>query len=378
VVRTATGGVAAVALDFEKIFTFLGDLRSQFHGFCHRISLVQEAAADPVVARLGDVSSGHRFFIADACVLLLQAAGAFSSSFAGSSVQHLVPDHVRCGFTEIVMTPQAGGPHHTLMLFPLDLLACFAAAFVFVNSLPVWGRRIATVFCGIALLIWAGFQINGLQRHFRCFGDANLFRAGWSPRVEQLADYLNTNGKQFDAIYCVDWGIGQQMRALCRRDIRQKLRDIWPMFKNWSAERTDADTMVKAWFPPQRKTLYLAYTDENSVFAAAKRNFSQMNTLAGNPARRVTTIPPALGAVYELFASGTEQVRTPPQKGNSLPTELDMCWRAPLILITCAGILTKNVEPISQAQSFLFSSEIALSRARQSGSPGETSPELQR
>ena len=32
---------------------------------------------------------------------------------------------------------------------------------------------------------------------------------------------------------------------------------------------------------------------------------------------------------------------------------LKMCWRAPLILITCAGILTRNVEPISQAHPFL-------------------------
>ncbi len=129
--------------------------------------------------------------------------------------------------------------------------------------------------------------------------------------MEQLADYLNTDGKQLDAIYCVDWGIGEQMRALCRRDIRQKVRDIWPIFKDWSAKRPDAETMVKAWFPPQKKTLYLTFTNENSVFPEAKRNFSQMNTLAGNPARRVTAVPPAVGEVYELFASGTEQVRNP-------------------------------------------------------------------
>ncbi|PYL60679.1 MAG: hypothetical protein DMF24_09360 [Verrucomicrobia bacterium] len=206
-------------------------------------------------------------------------------------------------FMEIVMTPQAGGPHHTLMLFPIDLLACFAAAFVFANMFPLWGRRAAVACCGIAFLIWAGFQIQGLQSHFCRFSDANFFRGRWSPRVEQLADYLNTNGKQFDAIYCVDWGIGQQMRVLCRRDIRKKLRDIWPIFKAWSAEKPDAETMVKAWFPPQKKTLYLTFTDENSVFPETKRNFSQMNALADNPAQPVTTVPPALGAVYELLSA---------------------------------------------------------------------------
>src|SRR5712692_8129864 len=33
-----------------------------------------------------------------------------------------------------------------------------------------------------------------------------------------------------------------------------------------------------------------------------------------------------------------------------------LCWRAPLILITCAGIGTINLEPFSQAQPPLFSS----------------------
>jgi hypothetical protein len=41
-----------------------------------------------------------------------------------------------------------------------------------------------------------------------------------------------------------------------------------------------------------------------------------------------------------------------------------LCWRAPLILITCAGILTRSVEPSSQAQLLFFSSEIALSRVK--------------
>jgi hypothetical protein len=41
---------------------------------------------------------------------------------------------------------------------------------------------------------------------------------------------------------------------------------------------------------------------------------------------------------------------------------LRLCWRAPLILIVCEGILPTGVEPISQAQLLLFSSEIARAR----------------
>src|SRR5437588_12933565 len=58
-------------------------------------------------------------------------------------------------------------------------------------------------------------------------------------------------------------------------------------------------------------------------------------------------------------------------RGISTWRFLRLCWRAPLILITCAGILTENVEPISQAQRFLFSSKIATARVRQCVCPGD-------
>ena len=208
-------------------------------------------------------------------------------------------------FVQILLTPQAGGPHHTLMLFPLDLLACFAAAFLFTNTLSVRKRYVATLLEGIVLLIWAGSEMQSLQSHFRRFRDVSSFRGAWSPRVELLADYLNINGKHVDKIYCVDWGMAHQLAALCQPDIGRKIRDKWPTFKDWSAQKSDAQAAVKATFLPQVKALYLTFTEENSVFPDARRHFLQMNSLAGNAARPVTFVPPALGEVYQVFESGT-------------------------------------------------------------------------
>jgi 4-amino-4-deoxy-L-arabinose transferase-like glycosyltransferase len=208
-------------------------------------------------------------------------------------------------FVQIVLTPQAGGPHHMLMLFPLDLLACFAAAFVFVNSLPVRGRYFVTLLGGTFLLVWVGFQFENLHSHLRRFRDINSFKGLWSPRVEQLANYLNINGKRVDAIYPVDCCMGYQLGGLCEPDIGRKLRGVWPIFKNWSAEKPDAEATVKAIFSPQEKALYVTYTEKNTVFAETRRNFLQMNVLAGNRAHAITVFPPALGEVYQVFESGT-------------------------------------------------------------------------
>jgi hypothetical protein len=52
-------------------------------------------------------------------------------------------------------------------------------------------------------------------------------------------------------------------------------------------------------------------------------------------------------------------------RGISTWRFLRLCWRAPVILIVCAGILPRDVEPISQAQLLLFSSDIALAIAQE-------------
>src|SRR5438270_11965296 len=69
-------------------------------------------------------------------------------------------------------------------------------------------------------------------------------------------------------------------------------------------------------------------------------------------------------------------------RGSSTWRFFKLCWRAPLILITCAGIRTTNLEPISQAQPRFFSSEIPIyERRKPHHQPRRTGPaakEIQR
>jgi hypothetical protein len=45
-------------------------------------------------------------------------------------------------------------------------------------------------------------------------------------------------------------------------------------------------------------------TDENAVFAETRRDFLQMNVLAGNSAHGISVVSRALGEVYQVFESG--------------------------------------------------------------------------
>jgi hypothetical protein len=203
-------------------------------------------------------------------------------------------------FVEIVMTPQAGGPHHMIMLFPFDLLTGFSAAFLFANTFPKMRRRVVLVE-GCVLIIWVVSNLRSFEIHFTKFWDANSFRGRWSPHVKLLAAYLDEKAKNVDSIYTIDWGIGFQLRALCRPEIGRKVRDSWPTFIGWSPERADAAAGIARVFLPEKKALYVSFVSEESVFLQALQNFERMKVMAGNTTKTVSTGLPAIAETYQIF-----------------------------------------------------------------------------
>jgi hypothetical protein len=203
-------------------------------------------------------------------------------------------------FAEIVLTPQAGGPHHLIMLFPFDLLAGFSAAFLFANTFP-WMRRQVILLEGCVLIVWVISNLKSFEMQFSKFGDANSFRGRWSPHVELLAAYLNEKAKNVDSIYTTDWGIGFELTALCRPDIGRKVKDSWGAFLGWSADNPDAATGIARVFPPEKKTLYVSFVPEESVFPQGLQNFERMKVMAGNTTKRVSNVSPAIAETYQIF-----------------------------------------------------------------------------
>jgi hypothetical protein len=213
-------------------------------------------------------------------------------------------------FLQMVLTPQAGGPHHTIMLFPFDLLAGFVAAFLFVNS---FSRKLQPIVLLLELCVLIGLvtsNIRSLEVHFSKFEDISSFRGRWSPHAELLAKYLDETAGKVDSIFVVDWGIGFELTALCRRDIGRKVQDAWPTFLGWSADKPDASAQIMRVFPPGRETLYVSFVPTESVFPQALQNFEQMRVEAGNGAKAISDIPRPIAETYQLFdkpASGLDQ-----------------------------------------------------------------------
>ncbi len=207
-------------------------------------------------------------------------------------------------FLEIAVTRQAGGAHHTIMLFPFDLFACFTAAFLLVKASPVRARS-WIIFTQLILLFgWVTAEGQSLRGHFQSFAATDNFWGRWSPQIELLAKYLDVKGTQADAIYCVEWGVGTQLIALCRPDIGRKIRDDWPTFQNWSAQQGTAKATATSVFRPHQRALYVTFSKTDPVFQPAQEHFAQMAVLAGKPATLVPDVPAKIRQTYQVFEAG--------------------------------------------------------------------------
>jgi hypothetical protein len=204
-------------------------------------------------------------------------------------------------FLEMVLTPQAGGPHHTIMLFPFDLLAGFVAAFLFANFFSNKVQRIVLLLEGCVLVGLVASNLRSLEVHFSKFEDISSFRGRWSPHVELLAKYLDKTAGKVDSIFVTDWGLGFELTALCRPDIGGKVRDAWPTFLGWSADKPDASAQIMRVFPPGRETLYVSFVPKEAVFPKALQNFEQMRVVAGDTTKAVSDISPVIAETYQLF-----------------------------------------------------------------------------
>jgi hypothetical protein len=138
--------------------------------------------------------------------------------------------------------------------------------------------------------------------HFSKFTDMSSFRGRWSPHVELLAAYLDEKAKNVDSIYAVDWGIGFELRALCRPSIGRKVKDSWPIFLGWSPDRTEAAAGIARFFPSEKKALYVRFVPQESVFSQALQNFERMKVMVGNMTIPVSNVSPAIAETHQIFA----------------------------------------------------------------------------
>jgi len=177
-------------------------------------------------------------------------------------------------FLQIAITPQAGGPHHYSMIFPLPLLAFAFLANSLYSQVAIKSlQRFAISLLGAAavcILLVNGHNTAVYLSHFR----TNLhYNPRWSPEIYSLSQYLNEHGFEANRIISVDWGLHDQLHALAPKKLQPRMRDYWSIFKQLDRQNEETQTATLRYVFPEGKNFVLAFAASKETFPETRRNF---------------------------------------------------------------------------------------------------------
>lgn len=140
----------------------------------------------------------------------------------------------------LVLTPEAIGPHHAMLLWPLPALlgvSLVAAA----ARLPASRlRAVAVPVLAIGLVWLAATQVRVAEDYRSGFADDGAWASGWTPEIYAVVDAVRRVAPGVDRVVTADWGFGNQLFAFGGDDVRRRLDDGWGTFAFGAPEAVDA------------------------------------------------------------------------------------------------------------------------------------------
>jgi hypothetical protein len=213
-------------------------------------------------------------------------------------------------FVQIVITPQAGGPHHYLMIFPWPFLAFAFLARSLYDHLRTkkLSQVVALPLVAVATCIFF-VNIHNTISYLSHFRNNPHYTAQWSPEIYSLSHYVNEHGFQARSIICVDWGLHTQFHALAPKKLRRRIHDYWPIFQTLSQKDKESQTAALNYVFPEGKSLAVTFAPSKEMFPDTRRNF--LAALAARPELKSRLLKEFwFGGekIYEVY----EIVRAPP------------------------------------------------------------------
>jgi 4-amino-4-deoxy-L-arabinose transferase-like glycosyltransferase len=213
-------------------------------------------------------------------------------------------------FVQIVITPQAGGPHHYLMVFPWPLLAlAFLGKSVYTQLATKNFWHLGSLLFGSAAVCLFVVNVHNSAEYLSHFRANPHYSPRWSPEIYSLSHYVNEHGFKAKSIICVDWGLHTQLHALAPTKLRRQMHDDWSTFQTLSQKDKESETAALNYVFPEGKSLVVTFGPLKETLPEARRNF--LAVLATRPelkSRLVKEFWFGDEKIYEVY----EIDRTPP------------------------------------------------------------------
>jgi dolichyl-phosphate-mannose-protein mannosyltransferase len=177
-------------------------------------------------------------------------------------------------FVQIVITPQAGGPHHYSMIFPLPVLAFVFLAQPLYSQLATKNlRRLAALFLVSAAALVFLINAQNLGAFLSRLRTDSHYSPRWSPEIYALSHYINEHRSEVKSVISVDWGLHNQLHALAPRELQQRMHDDWPTFLNLGKENQERQTAGLNRIFPEGKSFALTFAASKETFPETRKNF---------------------------------------------------------------------------------------------------------
>jgi 4-amino-4-deoxy-L-arabinose transferase-like glycosyltransferase len=130
----------------------------------------------------------------------------------------------------IVLTRQATGPWHVMLLWPLpDLLAICLLVVAVRTPITILRRGAVTVAAvGVAALFVT--QVRTSSEYDRAYRDYRRWTSAWSTEVYAAARAVSRSAPNVQTVVSADWGLGTELYALGNETMRTRFIDDWSIF----------------------------------------------------------------------------------------------------------------------------------------------------
>ena len=177
-------------------------------------------------------------------------------------------------FLQLVVTPQAGGPHHYSMIFPLPLLTfVFLAQPMYTQIATKNLRRFAALLLILVAALVFGVNLHNTMECLSRFRNNSSYNPRLSPEIYSLSRYINMNGLEVQNVISIDWGLHNQPHALAPRRLRPQMRDSWPIFKTVETQSQQQQSAVL-------RHLFLKEKASRSHFLHRRKHFQRQGEIS--------------------------------------------------------------------------------------------------
>ena len=205
-------------------------------------------------------------------------------------------------FVQIVITPQAVGPHHHSMMFPLPLLAfAFLARSLYDHFRTKNLSQVVAFPVGAVATCIFLVNVHNTMIYLSHFRSNPHYRPLWSPELYALSRYIDKHGFESKKIICADCCVCIQLHVLAPKKLRRRVRDFWPVFKELPRNPEEQDAMLRNLFP-EGKTFVVTFDASKETFPETRPNFLAL--LAAHPelsSRLVKEFWYGGERIYELY-----------------------------------------------------------------------------